>query len=409
MQGRVLGRLVMSAGVFLLVASRMVSAASMTIVEDGAPRATIVVTAAALEKDTENPAARKIAMAAQELQSYVEKISGARLPMVTDGQGARGNLILVGRSRQTDRLNIEIPSGVTPSRRDEGFTIVCRGNVLVLAGNNDGPYRGTEYAVYELLDRLGVRWFMPGEFGEIVPKTPTIRVAEMSLLEKPDFVMRNWWGHWTPPTGDRRLGPESDRWKRHNKMGGANFGGASDGSVVNIVPGPEYREEHPEYFAKNADGSPNFGVPSFTHPKAVEIAAEIIKKAFRNAADPHAYGFALGDGAAHDFSAETMKVHQGFKGVGWPVDDDRGISISEEWLTFVSNVAKEVRKEFPDTYIGTNGYVNREVPPQGVELDDHLVVMYAPIWSCTMHAYDDERCWMSVRQGQMLKRLCELS
>jgi hypothetical protein len=34
--------------------------------------------------------------------------------------------------------------------------------------------------------------------------------------------------------------------------------------------------------------------------------------------------------------------------------------------------------------------------------------MFAAIWSCTIHAYDDEHCWQKVRQGQMLKRWCEL-
>jgi len=33
----------------------------------------------------------------------------------------------------------------------------------VLAGNNDGPYHGTEYAVYDFLRSLGIRWYMPGE------------------------------------------------------------------------------------------------------------------------------------------------------------------------------------------------------------------------------------------------------
>jgi hypothetical protein len=35
--------------------------------------------------------------------------------------------------------------------------------------------------------------------------------------------------------------------------------------------------------------------------------------------------------------------------------------------------------------------------------------MFAAIWSCTLHAYDDPHCWQKVRQGQMLKRWCELS
>jgi len=75
---------------------------------------------------------------------------------------------------------------------------------------------------------------------------------------------------------------------------------------------------------------------------------------------------------------------------------------------FVNQVAAEVHAEFPQAYIATNGYANRNLPPEGVPLDKRLVIMFAAIWSCTLHGYDDDHCWQKVRQGQMLKRWCEL-
>ena len=75
---------------------------------------------------------------------------------------------------------------------------------------------------------------------------------------------------------------------------------------------------------------------------------------------------------------------------------------------FANRVAAEVHKEFPEAYIATNGYANRNLPPEGVKLDDHMVIMFAAIWSCTLHGYDDQHCWQKFRQGQMLKRWCEL-
>src|SRR5690348_5990742 len=82
------------AGLLLAAAAPMVSVqAAVTLVQDGKPRATIVVTKAALTADAEPkpeeytdklPAVRKIAAAARDLQQYVQKITGARLPIVTD-------------------------------------------------------------------------------------------------------------------------------------------------------------------------------------------------------------------------------------------------------------------------------------------------------------------------------------
>ena len=86
------------------------------------------------------------------------------------------------------------------------------GDRLLLAGNNDGPYHGTEYAVYDFLRSLGVRWFMPGEFGEVVPRQKTIRVPEQQIRQKPDFAMRNWWLHAQP-----ELARQEARWKLRNK------------------------------------------------------------------------------------------------------------------------------------------------------------------------------------------------
>ena len=88
--------------------------AGLTLVEAGSPRATIVVAAEASEKAK---------LAAEELQHYVKKISGATLPIQTDEKGATGTLVLVGRSKQTEDATIMIPSGVTHGRREEGFVI----------------------------------------------------------------------------------------------------------------------------------------------------------------------------------------------------------------------------------------------------------------------------------------------
>ncbi len=367
----------------------------LVIVKGGHPRATIVVAADANEK---------VSLAAQDLQSYVTKISGATLPIVTDEQRPNGSLILVGKSALTEDIGVAIPSGLTNARREEGFVIFCNGRVLLLAGNDQGPYHGTEYAVYELLNRLGVRWFMPGEFGEWVPKRSTVIAPEMDVLEKPDFVMRNWWLHAKPD-----LAELEKRWKIRNKMNPDQmFATPGDSSARRILPQDKYFKDHPEYFAMNPDGTRNPHMPNLTNPDTVHVAAEIIKQYFRDNPGANSYGFAPDDGYPRDYSPETVKLNQGFVELGGRPGVPGEVSTSEEWFTFVNNVTREVRKEFPDVYIATNGYANRDIPPQGIKLDDHLVIMFAAIWSCTLHAYDDEHCWQKVRQEQMLKRWCEM-
>ncbi len=370
-------------------------APGMTIAEDGRPVATIV-TAAGAEP--------KAVAAAAELQQYVERMSGAKLAVVTDADSPRGSLILVGRSRLTQDLGVPIPSGLTGARREEGYVVRCRGDRLVLAGNDEGPYYGTTYAVDDLLRRLGVRWFMPGEYGEMVPRAPTVTVPELDVREKPDFIMRNWWLHAKPEQAEQER-----EWKLRNRMNPENmFATPGDSTARNVVPEGQYFRDHPEYFALNADGSRNPYLPNLTHPRAVEIAAATIREYFRSHPEASSYGFAPDDGLPRDYDPETLKLHQGFVDLLGRPGVAAEESTTEEWFGFVNRVAAEVRRDLPDVYLATNGYANRNLPPQGVTLDDHLVVMFAAIWSCTLHAYDDDHCWQKERQGQILQQWCKL-
>lgn len=386
--------LVVTAAFCLLLVCRS-EAKGLVLVDSGQARATIVIAAEANDK---------VKTAATDLQAYIEKISGAKLPQVSDAEKTTGALVLVGKSKLTETMKVSIPAGLTNARREEGFLLLCKGDRLLLAGNDEGPYHGTEYAVYEFLNRLGVRWFMPGEFGEVVPQQTTLTFPEIRATEKPDFVMRNWWLHAKPD-----LAEQEKRWKIRNKMNPESlFATPGDSSARNILPESVYFKEHPEYFALNADGTRNPYLPNLTDPNAVEIAAGVLKDYFRKNPTSNSYGFAPDDGIPRDYNPETMKLNQGFTDVlgrpGVPAE----VSTTEEWITFFNKVTAEVRKEFPDAYVATNGYANRNIPPQGVALDDHAILMFAAIWSCTLHAYDDDHCWQKVRQGQMLKHWCEM-
>ncbi len=127
-----------------------------------------------------------------------------------------------------------------------------------------GPYHGTEYAVYDFLERLGARWYMPGEFGEVLPHQTTITVADLSIRQKPDFIMRNWWLHTTP-----EMAEQERRWKIRNKMNPDEiFAPPGDSSVRQFVADAKLVTTHPEYFAKNLDGTINPFLPNLTNPES---------------------------------------------------------------------------------------------------------------------------------------------
>ena len=70
----------------------------------------------------------------------------------------------------------------------DGLLIKTTKDTLVLAGSK-AP--GALYATYAFLeDHLGVRWFFPGEAGEYVPKTQTVKVGAIDDMQKPSLSYR---------------------------------------------------------------------------------------------------------------------------------------------------------------------------------------------------------------------------
>ena len=400
-----------------LLASSL-SASAFTLTKDGKPAATIVVSEGALAAQPYTPAvggkaepAQKVRLAGEELQRYIEKISGAKLPIAADNATVAGPLILIGASRMTAPMKLNIPTGLTPDRKEEGYIISVKGDRLVLAGNDEGPYQGTFFAVSEFLNRLGVRWFMPSEFGEVVPKRATIEVANMELRDKPDFIVRSWNGNLAP-----ELREEDAMWRLHNKL-------VLNHNDIIAIPGDSYlrqympdkalMETHPEYFAKKLDGTIDETMVNLTNPEVPKLVAEKVKARIveERKKDPtfNSLGFAPDDGIPMDLSKETMATNQGFTDLVGREGVVTELSISEEWFRFMNKVTEEVNKDYPGFVVTTNGYTNRTFPPEGVKINPNVGIMFAAIWADLLHSYDDPKSWQQQLQGQMLERWGELS
>jgi len=395
----------------LLFAALLTSAvlADITLIDNGRPRATIVVAqdvmgVAPSDKTltSEQPRPVKVAAAARDLQAYLEKITGAQLPITGDEQAPAGTLILVGRSKLTAKYDAKIPAGLTPTRDEEGYAILTDGATLVLAGNDEAPYHGTEYAVDAFLYKLGVRWYMPGDFGEVIPKKATVTVGNLNEVSRPDFKMRNWWGPIAPD-----LAPVEDRWMIRNGMNPLSrfINTPGDSSIRKVLP-PEKEKDNPAYasiFAKDAKGNVYPHMPNLTSEESVQYAAEKIKEAFRKDPKLLSWGIGADDGFPRDYSPDSVKANLGFSDQVGKFNDPGGMSITEEWMTWVQKVAAEVYKEFPDHIITTNGYANRNTPAVGITPDPKIWIMFAAIWSDTYHAFDNPKSWMTQRQYHMLQ------
>lgn len=396
-----------------------VPAPAVQLVKDGKPTATIVVRDAALKTKPYVPTAgvagepdAKVHLAALDLQKYVQKISGATLPIVAASEATQGAVVLVGASDRTTKLDLKLPAGLTRERAEEGYLLLAKGDALVLAGNDEGPYNGTYFAVAEFLHRQGVRWFMPSDFGEIVPEKRDVALADVEFRDKPSFRIRSWWSHMNP-----EMAAQEALWKLRNKMTldpNAIFATPGDSSLNAYLPDKELLKAHPEYFGKNADGTPNPGMPNLSNPEVPKLVAAKVKDALEAQKKatgklPTSIGFSPDDGLPMDHTKETMALNQGFPDFVGREGVVTELSVSEEWFRFVNKVVEDVVKDYPDVIFTTNGYANRHLPPEGVPLHPNLSVMYAPIWADTLKPFDASNSWHGTLHGRTLKRWCELN
>jgi len=102
-------------------------------------------------------------LAAEELQTIIEKISGALLPIVRVEKTKLPDGPVVVLGAELGRA-LGLKREIAALDKDG---LICRinGRHLILTGQRA---RGTLYAVYTLLESIGCRWVMPGPFGETV-------------------------------------------------------------------------------------------------------------------------------------------------------------------------------------------------------------------------------------------------
>ena len=106
---------------FFFAASLALSARSeLTLAENGSSRYQIVISANAIPSER---------YAAEELQRYLEKLSGAKLPLVTDATPPNSREILIGDNAHLQSLGFTLD---LHKLGPEGFALATQGNRLIV-------------------------------------------------------------------------------------------------------------------------------------------------------------------------------------------------------------------------------------------------------------------------------------
>lgn len=278
----------------LLFTASDVRAQETVLVKDSQGQCTIVVPA------KEETVLRE---AAEDLAYHLEKMSGASIPIVSDPDDARGVPIYIGA--KPDGINLPVDLADESRFWHDGYLIMADGEQVILAAPRT---EGIQNAVYGLLeDHLGCHWFAPGEIGEHIPNSTTVKLnlAGGYQVAKPSRELRSPYPSSPRPLpGD--LEDESEpgkvrdlgKWLRRNRHGGLrgyyghNWYRIYTRELLEKEPdlAPFYGgRRHPEISAHR-------GQVCLSNPMAVDIAVEYYIRFFADNPQYDFYSFAANDG-----------------------------------------------------------------------------------------------------------------
>jgi len=333
----------------------------LTLVQQGKSTYSICVSEAASPSEKH---------AAEELQKFLEEMSGARLPIVTDAEKPEGDLVLVGNSKLVEQLALKVPF---ESLGSEGVVLRTAGSRILIVG---GRQRGTMYGVYSFLEKLGCRWFTRDL--SVIPKKATLTVGPLDETQKPAFEYREA-SFWESFDKD---------WAARNKMNGAsmNLDDSTGGKFEYypfvhtsylILPPDKFFSDHPEYYAL-VDGkrrSENAQL-CLTNPDVLQLTVTTVLEWIDQHPEASIYSVSQNDCEGWCECDNCRRVEQ-----------EEGGAHSGPILRFVNAVAAEVAKQHPEKLIDTLAYWYSEAPPLHVRPLPNVRIRLCPIGACEAHAY----------------------
>lgn len=298
------------------------------------------------------PAADSLTViAAERLQSYIKRISGAELPVITTAQVAKdAKIITVGANDLADTAGLAIDA----LGRD-GFAIRTQksGAINIISATPRGALNG----VYTLLDNyFGCRKYSAAV--EVIPSNPTLKIPSGVMdRQVPVITFRD--AHYRG-TNDKAY----IDWHKlsHDTTGNKPDWGLWCHSFEVLVPPAQYLAAHPEYYSLVK----GVRVPSqlcLSNPEVLEIACRNL--AVMMAANPEASCWSVSSNDNFDYcQCEACAAIDSIEG-----------SATGSVIRFVNAVAER----FPDKTISTLAYQYSRAAPKVTRPNKNVNIMFCSI------------------------------
>ena len=323
-----------------------------------------------------------VKQAAQELQRVLALSTGVKLAIV---EAPRSPMICLGDNAESRRAGFS--SDAIP---DEGFRIVTKGKNLYILGkdwpDNDKKWAGcdstgTRNGVYAFLERaVGVRWLLPGPWGEDIPSHKNQLVMEATDFADAPVVRQRWLMYIQNDHPDVRT------WTVRNRLGGSIKVATGHNDLESLIP---VFKQHPEYMALQPDGTrlriPEaraagvYSVPKFcfSNPDFTQAVADDLCQVFAKNPRQGTESLSATDGGGWCTCSNCKK---GYRTVGleWAEVGPVGESYTLTMLNYFNAVARDVGRKYPDCVLGALAYGATMIPPSdAIRLEPNVHIQLA--------------------------------
>lgn len=375
--------------------------------------------------------------AAELMASTLSKVTGGDFPVYTEdkinvegdrSQGVKDSagknweyVVWIGATNQAEENGITVED-----LRPEGYRLESRNKDLYVLGNDHPPvrarlYKGTYFGVAAFLERhIGVRWLWPGELGNVIPHSPTLKTPALNEQDEPALrrrIIRNVALNDLSRLGLFRLqrqGQEEKYLKRVTNSQGKWLNNMRTGSSVTLQYGhaygdwyEKYGESHPEWFAMQTDGTrtPNRKgrerLCKSNRELASQVALHVLEQFERN---PNLGSISISpnDGGYNNFCmceecrkldpSNAPKMRYLFFS-----ENERFYkeypSISDRVAVFYNRIAEEVTAVNPDIVLGAYAYSYYRDAPVGVTLHPSILIGFVGLsyWDESLRQIDLKR------------------
>lgn len=364
-------------GVCLSILSSLICS-GLTLFDGGRRLGSIVI-----PQEASNP----VRIAAEQLSEYLSEATGVAWPVGTEAETGL-HPIYVGDSDGARSAGYS-PDGL----KTDGFLWKADADCLVIAGRDYTgapmsslihPQRmhevwnedlkidafgemGTFNGVCRFLEKyVGIRWYLPGEAGTVIPQIAKLEIPEMETRMAPDIEQRFAYICNFPNY------PEQAMWYRHVGFGAPHPVPISH-SYLDML---KYKDSHPEYFAL-IDGKRDFdnrsvswgGNLCLSNPGTMDAWLEMIGEYFQEHPEAVIYPVCPNDGLERICECPDCQAQIS------PELGDSGKFSNYIW-NFSNKLAREVGKRWPGRCVGTFAYEHyRELPNNIETFEPNLAVL----------------------------------